>query len=246
MQKSTIRIIRTSDVIMAWLVHAFTASGAILGILALHAIQQGDLHEALLWLFLSFVIDTVDGTLARAARVSEVLPNLDGRMLDYVIDFVNIVFIPAYFFYVSDLLPESIRLWAVIAILLTSCYHYANRRALTPDFFFEGFPAMWSIIVFYLFFLHLQPEWNAVLVAFFCLIHIIPIKIVYPTRTPYLRVLNLAFVTLSIGCNLLLLYSNPQPPSWILIASIGGVTYLGGFSLLATLKERFSPTTVRS
>ena len=55
----------------AWAVHAFSASGAVLALLAVLAIDGHRWTEAMLWLFAALVVDGVDGTLARAARVKE-------------------------------------------------------------------------------------------------------------------------------------------------------------------------------
>src|SRR5690349_23052289 len=80
--------------LLAWGVHIFTASGVVIGLLALIAVVNRNFRGALLWLFIAVVVDTVDGALARAVRVKEVLPYVDGRMLDYVIDFTNDVIVP--------------------------------------------------------------------------------------------------------------------------------------------------------
>jgi len=231
--------------LFAWAVHAFTASGTVMGLLAVHAIHADRFREALAWLFAAYLVDAVDGTLARAARVKDVLPSIDGRMLDYIIDFLNIVFIPAYFLYASDLLPEALRLPAAAAILLVSCYHYANLEAMTDDFYFRGFPAMWSIVLFYVFFLNLPPWANALIVTGFCLLHFVPVKFIYPTRTVRLRRLNLTLVALWAGSNLFLLYVYPAPSFWILGFSSGVMIYMGGFSVLATVREMkaAAPTT---
>src|SRR5687768_38121 len=53
----------------AWLVHAFTAGGVVLALLALLAIEQQRWVEALAWLAVAGVVDGVDGALARWARV---------------------------------------------------------------------------------------------------------------------------------------------------------------------------------
>ncbi|HXQ32459.1 MAG TPA: CDP-alcohol phosphatidyltransferase family protein, partial [Anaerolineales bacterium] len=137
--------------LLAWGVHIFTASGVVVGLLALVAIVHHDYRTALLWLFIAVLIDTVDGTLARTVQVKEVLPDVDGRMLDYVIDFTNDVIFSALFLYEAGLLPSSVRLICCGAILLVSCYHYTNLKAITDDFHFRGFPAMWNFVVFYIF-----------------------------------------------------------------------------------------------
>ncbi len=48
---------------LAWGVHLFTASGAVLGALALVAISAGELSRASLLMLVALLIDSVDGTL---------------------------------------------------------------------------------------------------------------------------------------------------------------------------------------
>src|SRR5919112_5810063 len=94
--------------LLAWGVHIFTASGVVVGLLALVAVVNRNWRGALLLLFVAVLIDTVDGALARAVRVREVLPDVDGRMLDYVIDFTNDVIVPTLLVYTAGLVPSSI------------------------------------------------------------------------------------------------------------------------------------------
>ena len=91
----------------AWAVHAFSASGAVLALLAVLAIDGHRWTEAMLWLFAALVVDGVDGTLARAARVKEVAARVDGDVLDLVIDYLNYVFVPTLFILEAGLLPDA-------------------------------------------------------------------------------------------------------------------------------------------
>ena len=90
------------EVAAAWAVHAFTASGIVLGFLALVAILEGDRIAAFLWLGLALFVDGIDGTLARRARVREVTPQFDGTTLDNVIDYFTYVVVPAMMIYIED------------------------------------------------------------------------------------------------------------------------------------------------
>ena len=160
---------------------------------------------------------------------------IDGRMLDYIIDFLNIVFIPAYFLAVADLLPPPLAFGAAALVLFVSCYHYANANALTEDFHFLGFPAMWSIVVFYLFFLGLPPAWNALVVLVVAVLHLVPVKFVYPTRTMRSRPLTLSFVAIWVLANAGILYVYPTPAPWLMTVSLAVMAYLGALSVVATL-----------
>jgi len=220
--------------LLAWGVHIFTASGVVMGLLALVAVVNRNWRGALLWLFVAVLIDTVDGTLARTIRVKQVLPNVDGRMLDYVIDFTNDVIGPTLLVYAAGLVPSSIRLICCGAMLLVSCYHYTNLKAITADFRFRGFPAMWNFVVFYIFVLELDPIWNVVIIAVFCSLHFIPIDFIYPTRTMRLKKLTFCLALVLAVVNLTILIQHPLRNTALLAASLAIVGYLMAISLYQT------------
>src|SRR5215213_4969442 len=103
----------------AWLVHAFTASGVVVAFLALVAIERGEWRLALLWLLAALVVDGVDGTLARWARVKEHVPRIDGEAFDLIVDYLNYVFVPAILIVRGGLVPETLALPLAAAILLS-------------------------------------------------------------------------------------------------------------------------------
>ena len=220
--------------LLAWGVHIFTASGVIVGLLALVAIVDRDWRTALLLNFVAVLIDTVDGTLARIVRVKEVLPNVDGRMLDYVIDFINDVLVPTLLLYEAGLLPSSVRLVCCAGILLVSCYHYTNLKAITDDFRFRGFPAMWNFVVFYVFVLGLSPVWNVVIIGVMCCLHFTPIDFIYPTRTIRFKKLTFSLVLLLAVVNLSILIQHPARNPALLIVSLVIIGYLMAVSLYQT------------
>jgi phosphatidylcholine synthase len=220
--------------LLAWGVHIFTASGVVMGLLALVAVVNRNWRGALLWLFVAVWVDTVDGKLARTIRVKEVLPDVDGRMLDYVIDFTNDVIVPTLLVYAAGLVPSSIRLVCCAAMLLVSCYHYTNLKAITSDFRFRGFPAMWNFVVFYIFVLELDPIWNVVIIAVFCSLHFIPIDFIYPTRTIRLKELTFALVLVLAVVNLTILIQHPLRNTALLAASLAIVGYLMALSMYQT------------
>jgi phosphatidylcholine synthase len=136
--------------VAAWLVHGLTASGIVLGVLALLAVEERDWRMALSWLAAALIVDGVDGPLARWAQVGKVTPDIDGNILDLVIDYFTFVLVPALLIYRAGLVPPAFALGAVALILLSSLYHYARRDLKTPDNYFNGFPALWNVVAFYL------------------------------------------------------------------------------------------------
>ena len=87
------------DRFLGILVHLLTGFGIVAGFFALIAVLNNNQKEAFLWLGLAFLIDSVDGTLARKLDVNIQTPNIDGTILDSVIDYLNYVIIPSLMIY---------------------------------------------------------------------------------------------------------------------------------------------------
>ena len=64
------------------LVHLLTGFGIVAGFFSLISVLNNNQKDAFLWLGLAFLIDSIDGTLARKFDVKKNLPNIDGKMLD--------------------------------------------------------------------------------------------------------------------------------------------------------------------
>jgi phosphatidylcholine synthase len=166
-------------VAFAWSVHLFTASGGVVGLATLRAAAAGDLREAALLMLVALAIDAVDGSLARAARVGEVLPGIDGRRLDDIVDYLNYVAVPAAFM----IQAESLVHWSLAAIpVLASAYGFAQTDAKTEDHFFVGFPSYWNVVALYLWALDIAPIWGSLLVVALAGLVFVPTRYVYPSR----------------------------------------------------------------
>jgi phosphatidylcholine synthase len=105
-------------------------------------------------------------------------------LIDYVIDFANYAIIPAFFIYQSGLIEDPLlNAIAVGSILLVSAIYYGMDGMVSDDFFFVGFPVLWNLVMFYLFFVFDWPEWlNFSCILFLAVLHFVPIKFMYPSR----------------------------------------------------------------
>jgi len=176
---------------LAWSVHLYTALGSVIGVEALVATVNGQAREAFLWMAAALVIDSSDGTLARAARVKEVVPTYDGSKLDDIVDYLNYVVVPVFFAVQTKMLPESYAVPIAALPLLASAYGFCQSAAKTADFFFTGFPSYWNVAVFYLYVFGAAPSTNAVVLGVLSVLVFVPIGYVYPTRQPFLRPLTI-------------------------------------------------------
>jgi phosphatidylcholine synthase len=206
--------------ILAWLVHLYTALGAVVAFLSVLLIEQLKFREAFFMMTLAVVIDASDGTLARAARVKELIPSIDGDRLEDIMDYFNYVIVPCLLLLRANLLPPQDAWWLAALPLLASAYGFCQREAKTADNFFLGFPSYWNIVALYLFVLR-APLWtNAFIILVLCVLVFVPIKYVYPSRSPRFRALTNAFGILWGVSILCLIYFLPEPPRAIVFASL--------------------------
>lgn len=172
--------------LLAYSVHAFTASGAVFGVLALLAVLQGQLSHATVYLLITLAIDAVDGSFARRVGVATHAPGIDGRRMDDIVDFLNFVIVPVVFMVNAGSLPSI--LW-IVPPVVASAFGFSRRNAKTEDDFFLGWPSYWNVLAFYLWLMGISPEIGAAWVAVFSIAIFVPWKYIYPSKiaNPILR-----------------------------------------------------------
>lgn len=205
------------------LVHILTASGVALGLLALLAAHERRWTTMFLWLGLALLIDGIDGPLARRLRVKETLPNWSGEVLDLVVDYLTYVLVPAYALAVSGLLTPTLSIAAGIAITVTGALYFADTRMKTDDAYFRGFPAVWNVVIFYLFIFRPSPAVSLAVIGHFCIMTFVPVMFLHPFRVRRFRIATLALLALWAGLAAYALYCDlsPPPAAAILLLAIG-------------------------
>ena len=175
-------------------VHLITASGAVFAMLAMLAAVEQDWSLMFLWLVVAFAVDGIDGPLARKFEVKKNAPQIDGVLLDLIIDYLTYVFIPAYALFKSGLLPGWTGWIAIIVITFASALYFADTRMKTKDKSFSGFPGCWNMVVIVLF--ALQPNFWVMLsiVVVLAIAMFTPLKFIHPVRTERWRGLSLPMV----------------------------------------------------
>jgi phosphatidylcholine synthase len=222
----------------AWGVHLLTASSVPAGLLALRATVQGDAATAFLWMAYTVAVDAADGTLARAVRVKQVIPWFDGSRLDDIVDYFTYVLVPAFFLLQMNLLPSAWAVPIVALVVIASAYGFSQTAAKTADHFFTGFPSYWNIVAFYLYTLGWSPAVNAAWLVALAVGVFIPIRWVYPSRTPTLRWLTVA---LGIAWGVIVVYALlnldtvPRP---LVVASLAFPIYYAALSLYLHIRRR--------
>lgn len=196
--------------ILAWLVHFYTASGAALSAWAVLAVVARDFRLAWLLIAITIAIDSTDGFLARHFHVKTVLPGIDGRRLDDIVDYLCWVFVPIIILVALGSLPA----WAAAAPLIASGYGFAQADAKTADHYFLGFPSYWSLVALYLYLFATPTVVTTSLILILSVLVFVPIRYPYPTQMTVLRLptLLLGVPWAVLGFVLILL---PAPPRWL-------------------------------
>ena len=83
-------------------VHLLTSLGIVCSLLAILAVFEGNLNLTFLWLGVALFIDAIDGSLARKIGVSRFTPNINGLMMDSIVDFTNYILIPCLILSTAD------------------------------------------------------------------------------------------------------------------------------------------------
>lgn len=224
--------------LLAWGVHALTASGAAVALVSLDALAREAWREVLLWQLLALAIDGIDGTLARAARVKERVPRIDGEALDLIVDYLNYVLVPTLLMWRSGSLPEGWALPLAILIQLSSLYVFTRRDMKTEDGYFRGFPALWNVVAAYV--LLLQPDEAAValIVVALTVASFAPIHVVHPFRTHHFKMLAKVLAVVWTVSTLLFILSAPTGTArdLLLYGSLLSLVGLAGLGAWRTVR----------
>ena len=211
----------------AYFVHLLTASGAVFAMMALISAVWEDWATMFLWLLVAFIVDGIDGPLARKYDVTTNAPRVDGALLDLIIDYLTYVFIPAYALFWSGVLTGWIGWVALFVIVFVTAIYFADTRMKTDDNSFSGFPGCWNMLVLVLFATQ-PPDWlSLTLILALCPLMFLPLRFVHPVRTRRWRPLTLTIATFWVLSAAFAAWQNFEIPS-----SVEGILILSSIYLL--------------
>jgi phosphatidylcholine synthase len=196
-------------------VHLLTAIGAALALLSLFAAAERRWSLMFLWLGIALIVDTIDGPIARRVRVAQLLPRWNGDVLDLVVDFLTYVFVPAFAIAGGGFWPAPGGVLAGIIIVTTGVLYFADREMKTADNYFRGFPAVWSVVAFFLFLLRPGPWLSGALVVVPAILTFAPIVFVHPFRVVRLRALSAVLLALGGVLTIVALAEDLAPGPWV-------------------------------
>jgi phosphatidylcholine synthase len=231
---------------LAFSVHIFTASGAVLALFALIAAVERAWPQMFLLLGATLLVDGIDGIMARRLDVAARLPRWSGDVLDLVVDYLTYVFIPAFVVVWSDLLPGPMSVPCAIAIIISGALYFADRRMKMDGNYFRGFPAVWNVPVFYLLLLKPDPWIATAAIALLAITTFLPVPFVHPFRVVRLRVLTLSLLALWSVLAAIALWRDMMPGPWITAGLCAIALYFLAAGLVRSPKPEVQPNDATS
>ncbi len=187
------------DVRAGWALHAFTASGVIVGMLGLQSIVEGHPRAAILWLVVAMVMDGIDGPIARKIDVRGCIPHIDGNALDLIVDYFTCTIVPVAFLDKFGLLPENTVGVTGFVILFTAALWMARTNMETEDRWFRGFPAEWNVIIPTLYLLSDSKWLNLAVIAALCVLTMMHVEFPHPVSVKERRPMSLLCIIVWLG-----------------------------------------------
>ncbi len=207
-------------------IHFLTATGAVAGLIALQSVVDGHIRPALMWLIACQVLDGIDGPIARKFNVELHAPHIDGHVLDLVIDYVTCVVVPTVLLVRLEVVEPRLCMTMAGLILMTSALWFARIDQETEDVWFNGFPAMWNIVIPSFIILGTHQRTAAIISLLFCMSQLTTIKFPHLVRVRALRLPTYIVTSIYFGCFAWLSATYPNGPQWAKDVILVGPIYL--------------------
>jgi phosphatidylcholine synthase len=133
------------------------------------------------------ILDGIDGPIARKFDVGLHAPHIDGHVLDLVIDYVTCVVVPTVLLIRMDVVEPRFTMAISGLILMTSALWFARTDQETEDVWFNGFPAVWNIVIPTFILLETSQNYAAIICVLFSVAQLTRVKFPHLVRVRALR-----------------------------------------------------------
>jgi hypothetical protein len=89
--------------------------------------------------------------------------------------------------------PDQFILLIPIILIFISIYSYVNLDILTTDNYYNGFPAIWNVIVLYFYIFGTSQNFNLIFLILLILLKFSPLKCIHPLRVKKFKSLSIFF-----------------------------------------------------
>jgi phosphatidylcholine synthase len=215
--------------VKGYAVHVFTASGIAFMFLAAAELcaPAPDARWVFLWFLLATLVDALDGPLARRWHVKTTAPQISGRTIDDIVDYLGFTFLPLLMTWRLGWVPDLIGGAVVVVAMMASLLGFAHKHAKDEAAgFFRGFPSYWNLAVFYFgwaawFAPNVGPWFNAAVVLALAVLTILPVWVPYPNLAPAKWKPLVLWGSYAWAVVLLAMIPwYPRLPAWLVIATL--------------------------
>jgi phosphatidylcholine synthase len=121
-------------------------------------------------------------------------------------------------------------------MLISSALYYGKKNMVEQDQYFIGFPVLWNFVVFFQFFVFQNTLWlNVLSVIFFGILHFIPLRFAYPSRSKRFFKVHLLVSVFGLIAALGILFIYPNRMLSLEIIAGGGGIYFFLFAFYDTI-----------
>jgi phosphatidylcholine synthase len=112
-------------------------------------------------------------------------------------------------------MPEGLALAMAIVVVVTGTLYFADTNMKTSENFFQGFPAVWNVIVFYLLLLRPPSAVAASTIVLLAVLTFAPVRFVHPFRVRRWRAVTVALLTLWAVLAAIAVRQELAPATWV-------------------------------
>jgi len=116
--------------------------------------------------------------------------------------------------------------------VMTGVLYFADRQMKTVDNYFRGFPAVWSVIAFFLFLIRPGPWVAGAMILVPAVLTFVPIVFIHPFRVARLRALSAVLLALGGVLAVVAIAREMAPGPWVSGAMCAICLYFVGAGLL--------------
>ncbi len=149
-------------------------------------------------------------------RIKERLPEIDGSLLDNIVDYFTWTIVP----FVWGIQVMHISLVVAAICVTAALFGFSNVKAKTADHFFTGFPNYWNLVLFHLYVLHIPAAISEIILLAGAVLIFVPLKWIYPSRTLFLRKTTLGLSSIYAIQLIAMLWLFNRIPEWLAWTSL--------------------------
>ena len=138
--------------------------------------------------------------------------------------------------------PDSFLVLIPAILIFISIYSYVNLNILTNDNYYNGFPAIWNVVILYFYIFGTSQYFNLIFLIILIFLKFSPLKCIHPLRVKKFRSLSIFFVIIWFKASILLvlikdLNINPMYELFLMFIWVTSNIYFISVSIFKTFRN---------